>query len=68
MCVAEDMRLIFAGKQLENDKLLSTYITSDGCTIHQVLRLRGGHPDMGGMGGMGDKGGKNRSRERLFFL
>ena len=35
-------RLIFAGKQMKDQDKLSRYGVSDGSTIHQLLRLRGG--------------------------
>jgi len=38
----DQARLIFAGKQLEDDKTISYYNILDDSTIHIVLRLRGG--------------------------
>lgn len=35
-------RLIFAGKQLENEMLLSSYNIRDESTLHMILNLRGG--------------------------
>lgn len=37
----EDMRLLFSGKQLEDDKTLRQYGVSRECTLHLVSRLRG---------------------------
>jgi hypothetical protein len=38
----EQQRLIFDGKQLEDDRRLSEYNVPEGATLHLVLRLRGG--------------------------
>lgn len=45
----DQQRLMFDGSQLEEDRFLSDYGIGEGCTIHIVLRLRGGmyHPTSG---------------------
>lgn len=35
-------RLLFAGKHLEDDRTLEEYNINHNCTLHIVLRLRGG--------------------------
>lgn len=55
----DQIRLVFAGKQLEDEQLLSEFGINEDSVIHAVLRLRGGpgageSDDGGGRGGGGN--------------
>lgn len=39
---ADQIRLIFAGKQLSDEKTLEDYSVVPGSVVHMVLQLRGG--------------------------
>ena len=38
----DQIRLIYSGKQLADDKTIESYAIAAGGTIHMVLQLRGG--------------------------
>lgn len=60
---ADLQRLQHCGRQLDGDLPLSEYSISDGSTIHQLLRLRGGTLDLGPQGAE-----RPRRKETLIFL
>lgn len=59
-------RLIFEGRELNDNFLLSHYGIQNDALIYLYLRLRGGGCSGGpGDPGLGDKDGKHSSNERL---
>ena len=40
---SDQIRLIYSGKQMADDKTLADYNVKAGSTIHMVLQLRGGN-------------------------
>lgn len=68
---ADQMRLIFCGKQLQDDKRLSEYKIEDWSTLHMLLRMRGGmyHVTSGrqGYAGIVLKCGDNMSQLQRFL-
>ncbi len=38
----ERQRLLYGGRQLENDKTMADYKISKGATVHMVVRCKGG--------------------------
>lgn len=68
---ADQMRLIYCGAQLQDDKPLSDYKISDWSTLHMLLRMRGGmyHVTSGrqGYAGIILKCGDNLSQLQRFL-
>uniref|UniRef100_A0A671UZH3 Ubiquitin-like domain-containing protein n=1 Tax=Sparus aurata TaxID=8175 RepID=A0A671UZH3_SPAAU len=59
----DQLRLVFAGQQLEDGRRLSDYNIEKDPTIHRIIKLRGGAELPGtGDSGMGDKEGNNRKQ------